>query len=153
MALITPRVAEVLVKALALSTEKGGLVIDRLIDSFEDAADDGVEETWSEEIKRRVDEIRLRKVKMVPGEEMRRWFSERLRDAKKFLQFTSRSAIGNRRSHRWYSQRSADVVVGFISSIFWCVRNCCPEPASLANVSAQHPSLSSWHLPVFNCLS
>ena len=50
---------------------------------FEDAADAGVEETWSEEIKRRVDEIRLGKVKMVLGEEMRRWFSERLRDAKK----------------------------------------------------------------------
>ena len=54
-----------------------------LAENFEDAADDGVEETWSEEIKRRVDEIRLGKVKMVPGEEMRRWFSERLRDAKK----------------------------------------------------------------------
>jgi len=83
LALITPRVAEVLDKALALSTEERDLVIDRLIDSLEDAADAGVEETWSEEIKRRVDEIRLGKVKMVPGEEMRRWFSERLRDAKK----------------------------------------------------------------------
>jgi hypothetical protein len=42
-----------------------------------------VEEAWSEEIKRRVDEIRSGKVKMVPGEEMNQWFSQRLRNVKK----------------------------------------------------------------------
>lgn len=81
---LTPQAAELLDKALALSTDERGVLIDRLVESLEgEPADAGVEAAWAEEIKRRVDEIRLGKVKMVPGEQMDQWLSDRLRDAKK----------------------------------------------------------------------
>jgi putative addiction module component (TIGR02574 family) len=60
------------------------LLIDRLVESLEDEpADAGVEGDWAEEIKRRVDEIRSGKVKIIPGEQVDQWLSDRLRDAKK----------------------------------------------------------------------
>lgn len=81
---ISPQAAEVLDRALALSVEERGMLIDRLVESLDhDPPDDEVEEAWAKEIKRRVDEIRSGKVKTIPGEEMDRWLSERLRDAKK----------------------------------------------------------------------
>lgn len=81
---ITPQAAEILDKALALSIEERGMLIDRLVESLDDGpAEEGVEEAWNAEIKRRVDEVRAGKVKLIPGEEMRHWLSERLRDAKK----------------------------------------------------------------------
>jgi putative addiction module component (TIGR02574 family) len=81
---LTPQAAELLDKALALSSDERGLLIDRLVESMEDEpADAGVEAAWAEEIKRRVDEIRSGKVKKVPGEQVDQWLSDRLRDAKK----------------------------------------------------------------------
>lgn len=69
---------------MALSIDERGLLIDRLVESLDDAlSKEGVDEAWADEIKRRVDEIRTGKVKMIPGEEMQQWLSERLRDAKK----------------------------------------------------------------------
>ncbi len=63
--------SEVLEKALALSTKERGLSIDRLIESLDDGpAEEGVEAGWSEEIKRRVEEIQSGKVEMIPGEEV-----------------------------------------------------------------------------------
>jgi putative addiction module component (TIGR02574 family) len=84
MAQMSPKVAEVLDKALELSSHERGLLIDRLVESLDEAPrDEGVDAAWADEIKRRVDEIRSGKVKMIPGEEARQWLSERLRDAKK----------------------------------------------------------------------
>ena len=84
MAPMSQKVAEVLDKAMALSSHERGFLIDRLVESLDDAPpDEGVDEAWANEIKRRVDEIRAGKVKMIPGEEMHQWLSERLRDAKK----------------------------------------------------------------------
>ena len=81
---LTPQVADLLDKALALSTDERGVLIDRLVESLDDGpADAGVEAAWADEIKRRLDEIRSGKVKMIPGEEMDQWLSDRLRDAKK----------------------------------------------------------------------
>jgi putative addiction module component (TIGR02574 family) len=69
MAQMTPQVSEVLEKALALSTQERGLLIDHLIESLDEGpAEEGVEEAWAAEIKRRVDDIRAGKVKMIPGE-------------------------------------------------------------------------------------
>src|SRR5437870_9812316 len=51
-------------------------------------------------------------------------------------------------AYRWYSERSADVAIGFISSISWCVRNCCPEPASLALHSTRRYLLGTFPLSV-----
>ncbi len=81
---MSQKVAEVLDKALEMSSDERGLLIGRLVESLDDAPpDEGVDEAWADEIKRRVDEIRTGKVKMIPGEEMQKWLSERLRDAKK----------------------------------------------------------------------
>jgi|GraSoiStandDraft_11_1057310.scaffolds.fasta_scaffold102853_2 putative addiction module component (TIGR02574 family) len=79
MAEITPQMSEVLEKALALSTQERGLVIDRLIASLDEApAEDGVEEAWAEEIKRRVDDIQSGKAKMISYGEIRRRHAARL---------------------------------------------------------------------------
>ncbi|MGA9967348.1 MAG: addiction module protein [Terriglobales bacterium] len=79
MAQMTPQVSEMLEKALTLSPQERGLLIDRLVDSLDEGpAEEGVEEAWAEEIKRRVDDIRSGKVEMIPGEEVRRRLAARL---------------------------------------------------------------------------
>lgn len=79
MAELTPQVSEVLEKALALSTQERGLLIDHLIESLDEGpAEVGVEQAWAEEIKRRIDEIRSGKVQMIPGEQVRRRLAARL---------------------------------------------------------------------------
>jgi putative addiction module component (TIGR02574 family) len=79
MAQITPRVSEVLEKARSLPAQERGLLIDHLIESLDEGpAEEGVEEAWAEEIKHRVDDIRSGKVKMIPGEEVRRRLADRL---------------------------------------------------------------------------
>jgi putative addiction module component (TIGR02574 family) len=73
MAEMTPQVSQVLEKALALSTQERGLLIDHLIESLDEGpADVGVQQAWDEEIKRRIDDIRSGKVKMIPGEQLLR---------------------------------------------------------------------------------
>jgi putative addiction module component (TIGR02574 family) len=80
---LTPQVSEVLEKALALSTQERGLIIDRLIESLDnEPAEEGVETAWSEEIKHRVEEIQSGKVEMIPGEEVDRRLA-RLSNGKK----------------------------------------------------------------------
>lgn len=70
---MTPQVSEVLEKALTLSTQERGLLIDRLIESLDDGvADEGVEQAWADEIKVRVDEVRSGKVELIPGEQVPR---------------------------------------------------------------------------------
>jgi len=69
MAQVTPQLSELLEKALALSTQQRGLLIDRLVASLDDApAEQSVEAAWDGEIKRRVDDIRSGRVKTIPGE-------------------------------------------------------------------------------------
>jgi putative addiction module component (TIGR02574 family) len=83
MAEITPQVSEVLEKALALSTQERGLLIDHLIESLDEGpAEEGVEQAWGEEIKRRVDDIRSGKVKMIPGERVLRELAKEFPDEK-----------------------------------------------------------------------
>jgi putative addiction module component (TIGR02574 family) len=79
MAQMTPQVSEVLEKALTLSEQERGLLIDRLIASLDDGpADEGVEQAWADEIKLRVDEVRSGKVETIPGDEVRRRLAARL---------------------------------------------------------------------------
>jgi putative addiction module component (TIGR02574 family) len=69
MAQMTPQVSEVLEKALALSTQDRGVLIDRLIESLDEGpAEEGVEEAWADEIKNRVDEIRSGKLRELAEE-------------------------------------------------------------------------------------
>jgi putative addiction module component (TIGR02574 family) len=78
---LTPQVSEVLEKALALSTQERGLIIDRLIESLDnEPAEEGVEAAWSEEIKSRVEEIQSGKVEMIPGEQVLRELAEEFPD-------------------------------------------------------------------------
>jgi putative addiction module component (TIGR02574 family) len=85
MAEMTPQVSEVLEKALALSTQERGLLIDHLIESLDEGpAEEGVEEAWDEEIKRRVDDIRSGKVEMISGEDVRRRLAARLLNVGKY---------------------------------------------------------------------
>jgi putative addiction module component (TIGR02574 family) len=81
MSEMTPQASEVLEKALALSTQERGLLIDHLIESLDEGpAEEGVEEAWDEEIKRRVDDIRSGKVKMIPGEQVLRELAKEFPD-------------------------------------------------------------------------
>jgi putative addiction module component (TIGR02574 family) len=79
----TVQVSEVLEKALTLSAQDRGTLIDRLIESLDEGpADEGVEEAWACEIKRRVDAIRSGKARLIPAEQVRDRISARLRNGK-----------------------------------------------------------------------
>jgi putative addiction module component (TIGR02574 family) len=83
MAQATPQVSELLEKALALSTQERGLLIDRLVASLdEDPAEEGAEAAWDEEIKRRVDDIRSGRVKTIPGEQVLKELADEFPDGK-----------------------------------------------------------------------
>lgn len=78
MSQLTPQASELLQKALNLSTQDRGTLIDRLIESLDEGAPDaGAEEAWSE-IKRRVDDVRSGRVTMIAGDEVRRRLGRRL---------------------------------------------------------------------------
>jgi putative addiction module component (TIGR02574 family) len=82
MAQMSAQGLEVLDKALALSVKERGLLIDRLVESLDDGpAEEGVEDAWAEEIKRRVDDVRLGRVETIPGERLRERLNARRRDA------------------------------------------------------------------------
>jgi putative addiction module component (TIGR02574 family) len=79
MAQMTPQVSEVLEKALTLSTQDRGLLIDRLIESLDDGpAEEGVEEAWAEEIKRRLDDVQSGRVKTIPAEQVLRRLNKKV---------------------------------------------------------------------------
>lgn len=81
MAQMTPQVSELFEKALTLSTQERGQLIDRLIASLDDEApEEGVEAAWDEEIKRRVEDIRSGRVKTIPGEQVLRELAEEFPD-------------------------------------------------------------------------
>ena len=83
MAQVTPQLSELLEKALGLSTQDRGLLIDRLIASLdEEPAEEGVEAAWDNEIKSRVDDIRSGRVKTIPGEQVLARLKARQQDAK-----------------------------------------------------------------------
>jgi putative addiction module component (TIGR02574 family) len=78
---MTPQVCELLEKALALSSEERGMLIDRLVESLDaEPAEEGVEAAWDEEIKRRVEDIRSGRVKTIPGDQVLREFAEEFPD-------------------------------------------------------------------------
>ena len=81
---ITPQASQVLEKALALSAQDRGLLIDRLIESLDEGpAEEGVEEAWAREIGHRVEDIRSGKARMIPAQEVRRRVRARLQNGKR----------------------------------------------------------------------
>lgn len=88
MAQLTPEVSKLLQRALSLSVEEQEALANSLMSNLggkvdEEPAEEGAEKAWSEEIKRRVDDIRSGKTKMIPYEEVRRRLAARLADAGK----------------------------------------------------------------------
>jgi putative addiction module component (TIGR02574 family) len=78
---LTPQVSQLLEKALTLSTEERGALIDRLVASLdEEPAEQDVEAAWDEEIKSRVSDIRSGRVKTIPGEQVLREIAEEFPD-------------------------------------------------------------------------
>ena len=70
---MTPDVSELLKKALALPPEARAALATSLFESLDEGpADQGVEAAWSEEVKRRIEDIDSGKVQMIPYEEVRR---------------------------------------------------------------------------------
>jgi putative addiction module component (TIGR02574 family) len=68
---MTPKASEVLAQAMQLSPQERELLIDELVESLDEGPTEaGAEEAWAVEIKRRVDEIRSGKVKLIPGEQV-----------------------------------------------------------------------------------
>jgi putative addiction module component (TIGR02574 family) len=81
---MTPDVSELLKKALALPPEARAALATSLFESLdEEPADQGVEAAWSEEVKRRIEDIDSGKVQMIPYEEVRRRLAALLSDAGK----------------------------------------------------------------------
>lgn len=81
MAQMTPLVSELLEKALTLSTQERGLLIDRLVETLDnEPAEEGVEAAWEEEIKRRMDDIRSGRVTTIPGSQLLERLKDRQRD-------------------------------------------------------------------------
>jgi len=88
MSQLTPEVSKLLEQALSLSVEEQEVLANSLISNLggdveEEPTQEGVEKAWAAEIKRRVDDIRSGKTKMIPYEEVRRRLAARLADAGK----------------------------------------------------------------------
>jgi putative addiction module component (TIGR02574 family) len=85
---LTPEVSKLLEQALSLSVEEQEALANSLIsnlggESDEESLDEGVDQAWAEEIKRRVADTRSGKTEMIPYEEVRRRLAARLADAGK----------------------------------------------------------------------
>ena len=68
---MSPRASEVLQQALSLDEADRASVAGALIESLEGPAEEGVEEAWSEEIRRRVEALEAGSVETVPWSEVR----------------------------------------------------------------------------------
>jgi putative addiction module component (TIGR02574 family) len=69
---MTHEVSDILRKALALPPEARAALAGSLLESLDDTVDASVEEAWSQEIARRIEELDSGKVKPVPWAEARR---------------------------------------------------------------------------------
>ncbi len=69
---MSPDVAELLKKALALPPEARAALAGSLLESLDDEVDGSVEEEWNQEIARRIAELDSGKVKTIPWAEARR---------------------------------------------------------------------------------
>jgi len=81
MRAMTPKVAKLLDEALMLPLEDQEILANSIIFGLSCEADEDMQAAWDVEIKRRLDEIRSGKAKMIPAEEVRRRMTERLRNA------------------------------------------------------------------------
>lgn len=81
---MAPEVSDILKKALALPPEARAALVGSLLESLDEhPPDPAIEAAWSEEIKRRIEEVNSGKVQLIPYEEVRRRLMARLSDAGK----------------------------------------------------------------------
>ncbi len=81
---MTEEASDILKRALALPSEARAAIASSLLESLdEEPADEGVEAAWSDEIKRRIEEIDSGKVQLIPYEEVRRRMAALLSNAAK----------------------------------------------------------------------
>jgi len=73
---MTDATAKLLAEALNLPESERGELAARLIESLDTTAEDGVEEAWGEEIRRRAEELRTGEVRPIPWSEARRLITE-----------------------------------------------------------------------------
>jgi putative addiction module component (TIGR02574 family) len=84
MAEMSPQAGQLLEKALALSAQDRGALVDRLIESLDDGPrEEGAEEAWDDEIKLRVKEIRSGKARTISSEEVGRRVVARLQNGRR----------------------------------------------------------------------
>ena len=69
---MSPKGQRLLEEALALSAQERTDLAATLLDSLDESEDEGVEDAWSEEIKRRVEDVESGNVKTVPWSEARK---------------------------------------------------------------------------------
>jgi putative addiction module component (TIGR02574 family) len=70
--------AELLRDALALPVEARAVLVDSLIESLDLEIDQGTEEAWRDEIRRRLQQIDSRAVSLIPWQDARRRLRSRL---------------------------------------------------------------------------
>jgi putative addiction module component (TIGR02574 family) len=68
---MSPEIADLLKRALALSVDERAALANTLLDSLE-GADESVQEAWDEEVARRIEELKAGKAVTVPWEELHR---------------------------------------------------------------------------------
>lgn len=79
---MTEEASSILKKALALPPEARAAIADSLLESLDPSLpDESAEAAWSEEIKRRIDDIDSGEVQLIPYDEVRRRLLARLSDA------------------------------------------------------------------------
>lgn len=71
MAQMTSEVCKLLEEALMLPLEDQEVLANSLLSHLSERVDEEVQAAWDEEIKRRIDEIKSGKAKMIPWEEVR----------------------------------------------------------------------------------
>ena len=78
---MTEEASTILKKALALPSEARAAIADSLLESLDQSpSDESIEEEWSHEVKRRIEDIDSGKVQLIPYEEVRRRLLARLSD-------------------------------------------------------------------------
>jgi putative addiction module component (TIGR02574 family) len=68
---MSPRAGDLLKQVLALSEKDRATLAGALIESLETTVDEGADEAWAEEIRRRVDQLDAGAVETVPWSEVR----------------------------------------------------------------------------------
>src|ERR1700676_5170922 len=76
---MTPEVSDILKKGLALPPEARDKLAGSLLESLDEhPPDPGIEAAWSEEIKRRIEDLDSGKLQLIPYEEVQRRLMARL---------------------------------------------------------------------------